>query len=517
MKTDVLILGGGLAAMTAADRIVRDSNLRVTLLRWGSGASPYIHGFCMPLGEGDSMDLLAADTMASGCGQSDPALVETLCRGTAELPAFFASLGVDMDRQNGTYRLLHALGSSVPRIASIENSTGPALLSRLRKHLKESGRYEEMEHCRALSLVKEGGRVAGARCYDKSTDSFFTVASGVVVLATGGFGRLFPQSSNSSDIGGDGIAMAYDAGAALTDLEFIQFEPSSAVWPESIAGKGIITTMLYDGAVLRGADGRRFMLDKGYKSECVPKDVLAKCIYREMDEHGTTPHGGVWFDATGVPGELWQGAYRPYLNRYLACGIDLRKTPVEIAPAAHSTCGGVVVDRNCYTGVPGLLACGEVTGGLHGASRLGGNAGLETMVFGLRAGREAAARYEPAPDLPEDRRGNPRPSLDAEPIRRELEEILRECLNVVRRGETMEAGLRRLEALLENPGLREEAFETMRLRNDFLTAWLALRSARERRGSVGCHCRADGVPEDRPYRLLLRRGSIGCTVRRERL
>ncbi len=503
--------------MTAADRVIRESDLRVTLLCWGSGASPYIHGFCMPVGAGDSAELLFADTMASGYGQSDPVLVRALCEGTKALPAFFASLGLDLDRQNGTYRLLHALGSSVPRIACIENSTGAALLARLRKRLKKSGRYTEMTHCRGLSLVKAGDRVVGARCYEAKTDSFFTVAAGVVILATGGFGRIFPKSTNSLDIGGDGIAMAYDAGAALTDLEFIQFEPTAAVWPEEVAGKGIITTMFYDGAVLKGADGQRFMLREGSGGECVPKDVLSKCISREMRDHGTTPHGGVWLDATGVPEEKWQTVYRPYLTRYLACGIDLRRTPVEVAPAAHTTCGGVVIDQNCETGVPGLIACGEVTGGLHGANRLGGNAGLETLVFGMRAGQEAIASYVPAPRLPENRRENPRSFGSAARIRERLEEILQTCLNVVRRGNEMEKGIRELKTLLETPGIREEALDTMRLRNDLLTALLALSGAQARKGSVGCHCRADDIPEKDPYRLILRRGDGGITIRRKPL
>jgi fumarate reductase (CoM/CoB) subunit A len=345
MNTDVLIIGAGLTGTVAADEIIQRSDLRVLQLGSGSGASPYIHGFCMPVGPGDSEQLLYEDTMASGYGQCDARLVRSLCDGTGELEDYFSGLGIGLDRSEDGPRLLHALGSSVPRIASIHNDTGAVMLRRVRDRLKQSSRYTQLTG-RALELIRENGRVMGAKCYDPEKDQFYNIYARTVILATGGFGRMFPESTNSPDIGGDGAAMAYLAGAALTDMEFVQFEPSAAVWPPEVAGKGIVTTMFYDGAVLRGRDGSRFMLDYSENGERVPKDVQSKCISDEIRRHGGTPHGGVWFDATKVPEEKWQGAYKPYLNRYLACGIDLRKEPVEIAPAAHTTCGGVRIDEN---------------------------------------------------------------------------------------------------------------------------------------------------------------------------
>ena len=315
MVTDVLIIGAGLTGTVAADEIIRHSDLNVLQLGSGSGASPYIHGFCMPVGTGDSEELLYKDTMASGYGQCDAHLVQSLCAGSMELEAYFAGLGLELDRDEEGFRLLHALGSSVPRIASIHNSTGPAMLRNLRNRLKESSRYTSLSGQRALELILENSRVIGAKCYDEEKDHFHNIYAKTVILATGGFGRMFPESTNSPDIGGDGIAMAYQSGAALTDLEFIQFEPSAAVWPPEVAGKGIVTTMFYDGAVLRGKDGNRFMLEHSEHAERVPKDVQSKCICDEIRRHGSTPHGGVWFDATGVPEEKWQGAYKPYLNR----------------------------------------------------------------------------------------------------------------------------------------------------------------------------------------------------------
>lgn len=504
MKTDVLIIGGGLTGIAAAHEIVKNTALQVDLLHCGGGASPYIHGFCIPVGEGDSKELFFEDTMASGYGQSDPRLARALCENSESLMPYFAELGLKLDEKDGKYSLLHSLGSSVPRIAGIENNSGPAMLRTLRREMKENPQYREHGKQRALSLLKEKGRIIGARCFDLEKKCFYNAYAKVVILASGGFCRLFPESTNSADIGGDGCAMAFEAGAKLTDMEFVQFEPSAAVWPPQVAGKGIVTTMFYEGAVLRGADGRRFMLEHSEKGECVPKDVQSRLIFKEIRDHGATPHGGVWFDATKVPEEKWQGPYLPYLNRYLACGIDLRKEPVEIAPAAHTSCGGVWIDEACRTGIPGLIACGEVAGGLHGANRLGGNAGLETMVFGRIAGKTAAEMVRDVV-LPDATVSTPdvQPDVDVAAMNNTLRQILRKYLNVVRDAENLPEAETALEELDAKLGDYAHSFDKFRLHNDVLTAKLLLRAAMARKTSVGCHVwETEGEKED-PYRVVL--------------
>ena len=518
MKTDVLIIGGGLTGIAAAYEIVKNTALQVDLIHCGGGASPYIHGFCIPVGPGDSRELFYADTMASGYGQSDPRLAGALCENSEELTPYFAELGLKLDEKDGAYSLLHSLGSTVPRIAGIENNTGPAMLRTLRQKLKQEPRYREHPRQRALELLKEKGRVIGARCFDLEKGCFYDAYARVVVLASGGFCRLFPESTNSADIGGDGCAMAFRAGAKLTDMEFVQFEPSAAVWPPQVAGKGIVTTMFYEGAVLRGADGRRFMLEHSEKGECVPKDVQSRLIFKEIRDHGATPHGGVWFDATAVPEEKWQGPYLPYLNRYLACGIDLRKEPVEIAPAAHTSCGGVWIEDSCRTGVPGLIACGEVAGGLHGANRLGGNAGLETMVFGRIAGRTAALD---AADIPLPEPGDPVPDVPADvdtaEMNARLRSVLRTYLNVVRDQAALPEAEEKLEKLEEALGEYTHSYEKFRLHNDILTARLLLRAAMARKTSVGCHVWEAEGEQEAPYRVVLRLVDGKTAVTREAL
>ena len=377
-------------------------------------------------------------------------------------------------------------------------------MSALRKRLHESRQFREYRNYRALELVKDGQRVVGAYCYDKDADCFRTIGAKLVILATGGFGKLFPESTNSADIGGDGCAMAYLAGAKMTDMEFIQFEPSAAVWPPELVGKSIITTMFYEGAVLRGSNGERFMLRYSKDGERVSKDMQSKCICDEIRHNGATEHGGVWFDATQVPMEMWEGIYKPYRNRYLTYGIDMSKEPVEIAPAAHTTCGGAFIDENCRTGISGLLACGEVTGGLHGANRLGGNAGLETMVFGRIAGQTALQDFDPTaiPAADTETTNHPDDEQVAD-IRIALQTLLRQNLGVIRNESLLKGGLEKVDTLLLMLGEHRGSFEKHRLYNDLLTAKIALMSALERKESVGCHYREDSEGEALPYRIII--------------
>ena len=237
--------------------------------------------------------------------------------------------------------------------------------------------------------------------------------------------------------------------------------------------------MFYEGAVLRGGDGNRFM------DERVGKDVQSKAIAAQIMAGNTTPHGGVWFDATAVPEQLWNTVYKPYLDRYLKYDIDMRKEPVEIAPAAHTTCGGVVIDEDCHTEVAGLIACGEVTGGLHGANRLGGNAGLEVMVFGRIAGTTAIKEFKSCPENASDVQKNK--ARDVADLRTRLQQLLRQNLGVIRTEEYMQKALAEVDQLCETLRDHEDSYDAWRLYNDAVTAKCVFESAIARKNSLGCH------------------------------
>lgn len=527
------VIGAGLSALTAARELAAAGGAEIRVFSVGAGASPFVHGFNIPLCPGDSPEAFARDTLESGRGLSDPGLVARLCWDSVKVPPFLREHGVELDRDGGGYALLQPLGSSFPRVACSGSHTGVRILSALSRELRQNPRVRFADHTRVLRVQCAGGRVCGITAFDEREKRFFSEPADCVVLAPGGFCGIYPFSTNPPDTGGDGIAMAYRAGAVLTDMEFVQFEPSAAVYPPQLRGQSVITTMFYEGAVLRNARGERFMLRRGEEAERVNKDVLSLCIAEELQNGGGTAHGGVYFDATGVGAEVLRQKYASYAERYRRCGIDIGREMFEIAPAAHTSLGGVAIDENCAASVAGLFAAGEVTGGIHGANRIGGNAGLETLVFGIRAG-QSAARYlqkektprPPLPDapIPED------VSLSDEELRRIREKMERRLdvdLSVIRDGAGLAAAKQELGALLrqvmETLGARGKdkkappqlVYEAMRLENDLLCALLLAASALERTGSAGCHVRRDCVEESGRYNVLLRSGGNGPEVSRK--
>lgn len=526
ITTDCLIIGGGLSGWMAAREAVAQ-NLDTLMLQDGMGASPWVHGISVPVHPEDSPDVFLADTLASGQGLCDPALARALCMDAPGMLEQVQSLGLELNRENGGYQLLRPLGASQPRVVSIGNETGVAVLGALGSQL--AGRVRQMPHTRALRLYVREGRVAGALAYTAQEDGGWApIAARAVVLACGGFCRMFPVSTNKRDSGGDGAAMAFYAGAQLCDMEFVQFEPSAAVWPPQLLGTSVITTMFFEGAVLRNCQGERFMLRHGPQGERVGKDVMARRIAAEIAAGQGTAHGGVYFDATGVGKQRLEEGYASYVKRYQAVGMDLATDWIELAPAPHTSLGGVRIDENGGTTVPGLFACGEVIGGLHGANRIGGNAGLETLVFGIRAGRGAAAyardaalpSLAPSPPVA----GGACIASRLSSLRENMSNALGQGASALRDGASLAKSLHILESGLgELQGLAgadaAEVFQRLRLENDMITALMVLKAARAREDSLGCHARADFPQKaDAPYRLVIARDGAGAiSIRKEDL
>lgn len=378
-SVDVLIVGGGLAGWRAAEAAVK-AGASVALVANGVGNSPDIHAINVPVREDDSVERFIDDTLKSGRGGCDRALVEVLCRESVGLAEEFP-----FDRNpDGSYKLLQPLGCSVPRCVSIDHKIGAWALAKIKRELTGkadviNGRVTKLSFNTQLSTFNfqlgDGGASGVARA---------------VVIATGGWCGKYEFSDNPPELRGDGIEMAVALGAATRDMDVVQHEPTVALAPAKLRGIPVITTMLFEGATFRNANGEEFLADKHAN-----KDEISRAIFAEI-KAGRGVDGGVWFDATKVPHEILDTTYVDTVRRYAAAGVDIHKEPMLVAPAPHTSLGGLVIDTKCRvlradgTPIPGLFAAGEVTGGVHGLNRIGGNAGTETLVFGRIAGAEAA-------------------------------------------------------------------------------------------------------------------------------
>src|SRR6204780_4820997 len=315
-------------------------------------------------------------------------------------------------------------GHRYPRLAHVGDRTGLEMIRTLQDHGVHQGIDFHMETT-ILTLLKDADRCVGAFAYDRERGRFRLFHAKAVVLATGGIGRAFSITSNSWEYTGDGHSLAYQAGAALMDMEFVQFHPTGMVWPPSVKGILVTEGVRGEGGVLRNRDGKRFMFDDipaNYKTqtadteeegwrytqgdktarrppELLTRDHVARCIRREVKEGRGTPPGGVFLDIAWIKEKLPNAAEHikkklpsMYHQFKQLADIDITQEPMEVGPTTHYMMGGIKVDGDSQmSDVPGLFAAGECGAGLHGANRLGGNSLSDLLVFGKRAGEYAAA------------------------------------------------------------------------------------------------------------------------------
>jgi len=383
-------------------------------------------------------------------------------------------------------------------------------------------------------LLKDAERIAGAFGYRREDGRFVLFRAKAVILATGGWGKVYKVTSNSWECTGDGCAMAYEAGAELMDMEMVQFHPTGMVWPPGVRGILVTEAVRGEGGILRNSLGERFMERYDPKrKELSSRDVVARAIYEEVRAGRGSPHGGAFLDITHWEPEFIKrklpSMYEQFLN---LANIDITKSPMEVAPTVHYVMGGVRVEAGTgATTVPGLFAVGEVAAGLHGANRLGGNSLGDLLVFGKRAGEHAAAHVgglRAAPQVDEHQAEEERTLLqrpfegDGQEnpfgLHEELQEVMSTHAGIARTGEGLAQGLEKVGALqtraeelrvggsrLFNPG-----WHTCRDVRFMLTLCEAIfRSAIERQESRGAHWRLD-YPDQDP-----RWGTLNVVVNRD--
>lgn len=377
---DILIVGGGLAGLSAAIATV-DSGKRIIIADLGGGVSSEVMGFCAPLAPGDSAEIFAADTLRVGARENDPALVNRLCHDAVKMVRKLESLGIEFDHNpDGSYDLLHSVGSSFPRVVHQQTTTGKVVMEKYRELLQTRVNCK-FHQVRIVKLFTNNGQIAGALGFEHGEPIIYNTPA--VILTTGGAAGLYSFSSWTKILQGSGYALALDVGAELTGMHRMQFEPCVALWPEKLYGFPIITTLLYEGARLLDCH------DQPIVTEPLPKRELALRIASAIAAGNGCEHGGVWFDFAQVDETAFQRKYPQYYHKLRPFVEDFHHLRIEVKPAAHTTLGGIKITPDGATAVPGLFAAGEAAGGIHGRDRIGGNAGLEILVFGHAAGHTA--------------------------------------------------------------------------------------------------------------------------------
>jgi succinate dehydrogenase/fumarate reductase flavoprotein subunit len=409
-KTDVLVLGGGLTGYRAA-LAARATGASVTMAYRARGASPYVIGFNAPLGHVDPRDsahVYFDDMVRGGYGLNDRRLVRVLADRSVQAYQELLQRGVPFAQapaDGGSAKALqrHLSGNTYPRSVFIPEGTGTGIMNILHAHARDEG-VEIIAGQKVVDLLRDGDEVVGALLCKPHTHELTAIRARSVVMAMGGIGRLYADSTYPADVNADALGLALEAGASLTDMEFVQFEPLVVMWPTGCRGMEMPTAMLGDGAQMRNRLGERFMMSYNppHGEKQIEKARMSLFIQREIDEGRGFPGGGVQFDATMLTPQQRE-SYVSHCKRLRAAGVDPATTPPLVAPAAHSMMGGVAVDDWCWSGVSGLYVGGEAAGGVHGASRIAGNGCSDTLVFGAVAGegavqgmRDESAREWPA-------------------------------------------------------------------------------------------------------------------------
>jgi len=550
---DVLVIGAGGAGLRAAIE-ASAAGVRVGLVcksLLGKAHTVMAEGGIAAalanVDERDNWKVHFADTMRGGQYINQWRMAELHAKEAPDRVRELEKWGAVFDRtKDGRILQRNFGGHRYPRLAHVGDRTGLEMIRTLQDHGVHQGIDVFMEHT-ILSILKEGDRAVGAFGYERERGRFKIFRAKAVVLATGGIGRAYKITSNSWEYTGDGHSLAYDAGAELIDMEFIQFHPTGMVWPPSVQGILVTEGVRGEGGILSNGKGERFMfgdIPENYRSqtasdaeegwrycqgdknarrppELLTRDHISRCIVREIKQGRGSPHGGVFLDISWIKEKIPDAA--EHIKRKLPsmyhqfkqlADIDITEQPMEVGPTTHYIMGGVHVDPDAQMSrVPGLFACGECAAGINGANRLGGNSLSDLLVFGKRAG-EFAARFARDNDLGkidrdkidivarealapfESRQGGENPYQ----IQNDLQELMQDNVGIVRTESEMQHALDELQKLKQraanagvvghrefNPGWHT----ALDLKNLLTVSEAITRAAIERKESRGAQFRED--------------------------
>jgi succinate dehydrogenase / fumarate reductase, flavoprotein subunit len=557
---DVLIIGAGGAGLRAAVEASAGGAKTAVITKSLLGkahtvmAEGGVAAALSNVDERDNWKVHFSDTMRGGQYLNNWRMAELHAKEAPDRVRELEAWGALFDRTaDGRILQRNFGGHRYPRLAHVGDRTGLEMIRTLQDHGIHLGLDVFMEHT-VLTLLVDDGRIAGAFGYDRERGRFHLFRAKAVVLATGGIGRAYKITSNSWEYTGDGQALAYNAGAELMDMEFVQFHPTGMIWPPSVRGILVTEGVRGEGGVLRNKDGKRFMFDDIpplYKNqtadneeegwlytqgdrnsrrppELLTRDHVARCIRREVKEGRGSPHGGAFLDIAWIKEKLPNAAEHikkklpsMYHQFKQLADIDITQVPMEVGPTTHYMMGGIRVEGDTQmSNVPGLFAAGECAAGLHGANRLGGNSLSDLLVFGKRAGehaalfakantlgavnQEAVAAAESRALAPFAREGPENPYA----VQYTLQDTMQDLVGIVRQEGEMQQAMQQIEQLKQRAeraavtGHREynNGWHTaIDLQNLLTVSEIVTLSALERRESRGGHFRDDYPAKDENY------------------
>jgi succinate dehydrogenase / fumarate reductase, flavoprotein subunit len=591
LSYDVVVIGAGGSGLRAAIE-ARQAGKRIAIISkslFGKAHTVMAEGGCAAamgnVNPKDNWQVHFRDTMRGGKFLNNWRMAELHAKEAPDRVWELEAWGALFDRtKDGKISQRNFGGHQYPRLAHVGDRTGLEMIRTLQQRVvalqqedaRNLGDPEAMikvfAETTVTRLVKDGGKVAGAFGYIRETGQFVLFESPAVILATGGIGKTFKVSSNSWEYTGDGHALALLAGATLLNMEFVQFHPTHMVWPLSVRGLLVTESVRGDGGVLRNSEGKRYMFgyvpdvfraqyaeteeeaDRWYTDpdnnrrppELLPRDEVARANNAEVKAGRGSPHGGVFLDiASRLPAEeILRRLPSMYHQFKELADVDITKEPMEVGPAQHYVMGGVEVEADTGASlVPGLFAAGEVSGGMHGSNRLGGNSLSDLLVFGRRAGvgavaylaeLDAAGTRPTASDAqleearaealaPLQRAGGENPYT----VHGEVQQLMSDMVGIIRTGKEIKSALAELEKLGErasqvsaeggaayNPGWHL----ALDLRNIVLIAQCVAQAALERTESRGGHTRDDfpGMsPEWRKVNLVCSLDSDQIAIKRQ--
>ncbi|RZI43326.1 L-aspartate oxidase [Herbaspirillum sp. HC18] len=502
-RFDVAVIGGGLAGLTAALNLADAKTVLLVCKKdlLTSASSRAQGGISAVFTEPDSHEKHLEDTLIAGDLLNDIAASRFIIENSRQAVDWLIERGVPFTRKNGEYHLTREGGHSERRILHVDDLTGKAIQDILAEQVRRHPNITVLEHHAAVRLLGAQGDAracAGVLLVDENGVQK-EVAADFTVLATGGAGQIFLHATAPGASTGDGIALAWNFGCRVANLEFLQFHPTCMYYPQ---GEPFLITEAVrgEGGLLRLPDGRRFMPEYDPRAELAPRDLVARAIYSEMKKHGIPAvHLDISHRPPAFVKEHFPNIYRQCMER----GIDITREPIPVTPASHYTCGGVVTDIRGRTDAARLYCIGEsACTGFHGANRLASNSLLECVVVGKAAAMDilASAKTDvmPAtesPALPPLRRLDERERHAIDLARNELRRLMWEYVGIVRDFASLEAAGRRIRLLedeaarLYGTALPETAL--IELRNLLTTAKLVVDCARSRQESRGCHFNRD--------------------------